>query len=298
MEQMIKALQLLRYGYDFWGYIHAKAIPGASPELVRRMGFLADRMSINVELPSERSLNRLAPDKNREAIFSPMSQIRRETEENRKELVVYKKAAQFAPAGQATQMIIGASPETDYQIITLAAAMYDRYALKRVFYSAYIPAVEDSLLPALDAKPPLLREHRLYQADWLLRVYGFSADEVGLALNKDGELSLGNDPKLTIARKQPWLFPIDINRADYADLIRVPGIGPTIAKKIVEARQESNISSLQQLKKMRVVTGRALPFIRFHGMLAEEKQLAFNFHTDEDEADWTIPALTEAAPAL
>ncbi|HRR90560.1 MAG TPA: putative DNA modification/repair radical SAM protein, partial [Eubacteriales bacterium] len=178
MEQMIRALELLRHRHHFGGYIHAKAIPGASPELVRKLGFLADRLSINVELPSERSLTALAPDKKRTDIFSAMSEIKSGIGENCRDLAIYKKAPRFATAGQATQLIIGATPETDYQIITLASAMYKKFGLKRVFYSAYIPVAEHSLLPALNQKPPLLREHRLYQADWLMRQYGFKAEDI------------------------------------------------------------------------------------------------------------------------
>lgn len=259
MEQMIQVLQLLRYRHNFWGYIHAKAIPGASPELVRRIGFLADRISINVELPSEQSLRRLAPNKKREAIFSPMKQICTEARENRKELVVYKKARQFAPAGQATQMIIGASPETDYQIITLAAAMYGKYDLKRVFYSAYVPAVEDSLLPSLDIKPPLLREHRLYQADWLMRQYGFKAEEI---LNPDmPNFNPYLDPKCNWAVNNMREFPVDVNSAGLGVLLRVPGIGPTSARRILVARRNGRLG-LAELKRIGVVLKRARYFIR------------------------------------
>ena len=258
MEQMIRALHLLRYHHNFWGYIHAKVIPGASPELVRRLGQLADRISINVELPSEQSLRQLAPHKKREAIFSPMKQICRETQESKQALTVYKKAPQFAPAGQATQMIIGASPETDYQIITLASAMYGKYALKRVFYSAYIPTVEDSLLPALDVKPPLLREHRLYQADWLMRQYGFGAEEIlsPEAPNFNPYL----DPKCNWAINHMQAFPVDVNTAPLAVLLRVPGIGPTSARRIVTARRNGRLG-LPELKRVGVVLKRAQYFI-------------------------------------
>lgn len=259
MEMMIRALHLLRYRHDFWGYIHAKTIPGASPELVRRLGLLADRVSINVELPSEASLRLLAPNKKREAIFSPMKQISSACEQNKQELAVYKKAPQFAPAGQATQMIIGASPETDYQIITLAGALYDKYALKRVFYSAYIPAVADSLLPALEMKPPLLREHRLYQADFLMRQYGFLATEIlsPEAPNFNPYL----DPKCNWALNNMQEFPVDVNRASLETLLRVPGIGPTSARRILVARRNGHLG-LAQLKRMGVVLKRAQYFIR------------------------------------
>jgi len=258
MEQMIQALQLLRGQHNFRGYIHAKIIPGASPELVQRLGLLADRISINVELPSEQSLRRLAPQKKREAIFSPMKQICQEARQNRQALAVYRKAQQFAPAGQATQMIIGASPETDYQIITLAAAMYGKYGLKRVFYSAYLPAVEDALLPALDVKPPLLREHRLYQADWLMRQYGFRAEEIlsPEAPNFNPYL----DPKCNWAVNHLQEFPVDVNAAALEDLLRVPGIGPTSARRIVTARRNGQLG-LAELKRIGVVLKRAQYFL-------------------------------------
>lgn len=259
MEQMIQVLHLLRHRHDFRGYIHAKTIPGSSPELVRRLGLLADRISVNVELPSEQSLNRLAPNKKREAIFSPMKQICAETEQNRQELVIYKKAPRFAPAGQSTQMIIGARPETDYQIITLAEAMYGKYALKRVFYSAYIPAVEDSLLPALDAKPPLLREHRLYQADWLMRQYGFKSEEI---LSHDTpNFNPYLDPKCNWAINNMQEFPVDVNTAELETLLRVPGIGPTSARRIVIARRNGRLG-LAELKRIGVVLKRAQYFIQ------------------------------------
>lgn len=258
MEQMIQVLHLLRYRHNFWGYIHAKTIPGASPELVRRLGLLADRLSINVELPSEQSLSRLAPNKKREAIFSPMKQIYIESEQSRQELVVYKNAPKFAPAGQATQMIIGASPETDYQIINLAEAMYGKYALKRVFYSAYIPAVEDSLLPALDTKPPLLREHRLYQADWLMRQYGFAAEEILSPETPNFNPYL--DPKCNWAINNMQEFPVDVNVAELETLLRVPGIGPTSARRIVIARRNGRLG-VAELKHIGVVLKRAQYFI-------------------------------------
>ena len=177
-ERMLAALRLLRGEYRFGGYIHAKAIPGTSPELLQQLGYLADRLSVNVELPSEHSLNLLAPDKGRHSIFRPMKQIAVSGAASREELTLYRHAPKFAPAGQSTQMIVGASPETDYHILKLTEGMYQKYGLKRVCYSAYIPVAEDTRLPALDTKPPLLREHRLYQADWLLRFYQFEADEI------------------------------------------------------------------------------------------------------------------------
>ena len=178
MEQMIQTLELLRGEYGFRGYIHAKTIPGADPALVQRLGFLADRLSVNIELPSEKSLRLLAPDKGKTAILRPMGLIASRSAQAGKELAVYRSAPRFAPAGQSTQMIVGASPETDCQILRLTQGLYQKYSLKRVFFSAYIPVSADSRLPALHTPPPLLREHRLYQADWLLRFYHFSAEEI------------------------------------------------------------------------------------------------------------------------
>ncbi len=259
MEQMIQALHILRYRYDFWGYIHAKTIPGAAPELVRRLGLLADRVSVNIELPSEQSLRRLAPHKKREAILAPMKQIYLASSQSRQELAVYKKEPQFAPAGQATQMIIGASPDTDYQIIRLASALYGKYALKRVFYSAYIPAIADSLLPALDVKPPLLREHRLYQADFLMRQYGFDAEEI---LSEDmPSLNPYLDPKCNWAVNHMQEFPVDVNVASLETLLRVPGIGPVSARRIVVARRSGRLG-LPELRRIGVVLKRAQHFIR------------------------------------
>ena len=177
-ELMIQSLRLLREQYRFNGYIHAKAIPGTSPELVEQLGLLADRLSVNIELPSEAGLKTLAPDKSKTAILSPMRQIQVRNQQNREELVKYRHAPKFAPAGQSTQLIVGATPDTDFHILRLTQGLYDRFKLKRVFYSAYVPVVEHALLPSKDVKPPLLREHRLYQADWLLRFYGFRAEEL------------------------------------------------------------------------------------------------------------------------
>lgn len=258
MEQMIKVLELLRYKHNFWGYIHAKTIPGASPELVRRLGLLADRLSVNIELPSEDSLKLLAPNKEKEAILAPMKQISVESSQSSRELVVHKSAPKFAPAGQATQMIIGASPETDYQIIKLASAMYGKYSLKRVFYSAYIPAVEHTLLPALDTKPPLLREHRLYQADWLMRQYGFNADEI--LSPETPNFNPYMDPKCNWAINNMHLFPVDVNRADLEELLRIPGIGPRSAQRIVIARRNGRLG-MDELKCIGVVLKRAQYFI-------------------------------------
>ena len=261
-ERMIAALRLLREEYRFNGYIHAKAIPGTSPELIGQLGLLADRLSVNVELPSEKSLNLLCPDKARHAIFTPMKQIAATGAASKAELAVYKNAPKFAPAGQSTQMIVGASPESDYHILQLTEGLYRKYSLKRVFYSAYIPVAEDTRLPALDTKPPLLREHRLYQADWLLRFYQFRADEI---LSRDApNFNPYLDPKCNWALHNFHLFPVDVNRAPFEMLLRVPGIGPTSAKRIRAARRQSTLG-LDELRRMGVVLKRAQYFISCRG---------------------------------
>ncbi|MDR0898716.1 MAG: putative DNA modification/repair radical SAM protein [Oscillospiraceae bacterium] len=258
MERMIKTVELLRHRHRFGGYIHAKAIPGASPALVEKMGLLVDRMSINIELPSEGSLNRLAPDKSRRAILRPMAQISQGQAESAHELMRYQHAPRFAPAGQSTQMIIGASPESDYQIVRLAAGLYQQYGLKRVFYSAYIPVSDSSLLPSPETRPPLLREHRLYQADWLLRMYHFQPEEI--LSEAAPSLHPYIDPKCNWALHHPEAFPVDVNTAPGHALLRVPGIGPKSVPRILTARRESRLT-LGALQKLGVVTKRAQFFI-------------------------------------
>ena len=264
-EQMIHALRILRQEYGFNGYIHAKAIPGTSPELVQQLGLLADRMSVNIELPSQQGLQTLAPDKTREAILRPMSLIRDKVFESKQELVKYKHAPSFAPAGQSTQLIVGATRDTDRHILHLTEALYQKYRLKRVFYSAYVPVVENSLLPALDTKPPLLREHRLYQADWLLRFYGFQASELLDEAHPDFNPQL--DPKCSWAVAHLEQFPVEIMRADYETLLRVPGIGPTSARRIVSARRTAHLR-FEDLKKLGVVVKRAQYFLLCDGRAA------------------------------
>jgi len=259
-EQMASALELLRYEHNFWGYIHTKIIPGTSPELVRRLGLLADRVSVNVELPSEASLGVLAPEKKRKAIFAPMAQITQGITAGNSEIVKYKHAQNFAPGGQATQMIIGASPESDYSILRLAG-LYNKYGLKRVFYSAYVPAVSDTMLPAIDSKPPLLREHRLYQADWLMRQYHFGADEI--LSQEEPNFNPYMDPKCNWAVNNLHFFPVDVNKAEYETLLRVPGIGPESAKRIVTTRRHSRLG-MNELKRIGVVLKRAKYFIVAH----------------------------------
>ena len=265
-ERMIETLRILREEYRFHGYIHAKAIPGADSLLISRIGSLADRLSVNIELPSQQSLSLLAPDKKKESILRPMQLISGRIEENSTELVKYRHAPKFAPAGQSTQMIIGATPETDLQILRLSERLYQKYRLKRVFYSAYLPVAESPLLPALTTKPPLLREHRLYQADWLLRYYGFTSDE--LLDEKHPSFHPLVDPKCGWALNHPELFPVEVNRAPYETLLRVPGIGVKSARRIVTARRQGRLD-YGALKKLGVVLKRAQYFITCSGKLAD-----------------------------
>ncbi len=265
-ELMIRTLRLLRETYRFNGYIHAKAIPGTAPELVEQLGLLADRLSVNIELPSEQGLRTLAPDKSKGAILAPMGQIRSRRLENREELVKYRHAPRFAPAGQSTQLIVGATADTDLHILRLTQGLYDRYQLKRVFYSAYVPVVEHALLPTKDVKPPLLREHRLYQADWLLRFYGFRAEELLDLAHPDFDPRL--DPKCSWALRHPEFFPVEVNTADYETLLRVPGVGVTSAQRILNARRVSRLRP-EQLRRLGVVMKRAQYFLTASGRMAE-----------------------------
>ena len=262
-ERMIEALRLLREEYRFGGYIHAKAIPGADPRLTYRLGLLADRMSVNIELPSAGSLALLAPDKKKENILTPMGQIRDGISLASRERKLCRHAPRFAPAGQSTQMIVGATPESDRQILTLTQGLYDKYHLKRVFYSAYMPVSNSPLLPApQNFQPPLLREHRLYQADWLLRFYHFRAEELldEEAPNLDPRL----DPKCTWALRHLEFFPVEVNRADYEALLRVPGVGVRSARRILAARRVGPLT-FEGLKRLGVVLKRAQYFLTCSG---------------------------------
>ena len=262
-ERMIEALRLLREEYRFGGYIHAKAIPGADPRLTYRLGLLADRMSVNIELPSAGSLALLAPDKRKENILTPMGQIRDGISLASRERKLCRHAPRFAPAGQSTQMIVGATPESDRQILTLTQGLYDKYHLKRVFYSAYMPVSNSPLLPApQNFQPPLLREHRLYQADWLLRFYHFRAEELldEAAPNLDPRL----DPKCTWALRHLEFFPVEVNRADYEALLRVPGVGVRSARRILAARRVGPLT-FEGLKRLGVVLKRAQYFLTCSG---------------------------------
>ncbi len=315
MEKICETLRLLRTKYKFNGYIHVKAIPGASEELLYSAGLLADRISINMELPTEQSLSKLAPNKTMKNIIEPMNRISGTIAGHR---VAIGKSARmercginkhlvnsifgpeagriegssdqpflypaerndallrrpFAPAGQSTQMIIGASNETDLELIRTTQALYQSFDLKRVFYSAYIPINDDDILPGKDTPVPLLREHRLYQADWLLRYYGFGAEEI---LTKDNPfLDYRVDPKCFWALNHLDIFPVEINRAPVEMLLRVPGIGPTSVKRIISARRYGNVN-FEMLKRMHVVLKRAQYFITCNGKMLNRTPIEQRF---------------------
>lgn len=261
MELMLKTVKKLREEYNFNGYIHLKAIPGADIKLIHEAGLYADRMSVNIELPTEKSLKLLAPQKKKEAIIKPMKFINNQLIAKKEEKKLIKKVNNFLPAGQTTQLIVGATPESDKAILKLSENLYKHYNLKRVYYSAYVPVTIHPNLPAISS-PPLLREHRLYQADWLLRFYGFSADELLDDLHPDFDTAL--DPKTDWALKNLHLFPVEVNKADYNMLLRVPGIGVLSAKRIVVARKAAPLS-YDVLKKIGVVLKRAKYFITCQG---------------------------------
>lgn len=273
MEELCRTVELLREKYHFQGYIHLKGIPGASADLIERAGFLVDRMSVNLELPTAEGLKRLAPHKSRQTILRPMKQIQVRHRENKQELMLYRHAPKFVPAGQSTQMIIGATGESDFQIVSTAEALYQQFSLKRVFYSAFVAVNQDKELPALPSGPPLLREHRLYQADWLLRFYGFRAEE--LLSEKHPNFNLLLDPKCDWAISHLEKFPIEINTADYYTLLRVPGIGEKSARRIVGARKNRSLD-FTDLRKIGVVLKRALYFITCGG------HMMYNTKLDED----------------
>ncbi|SCD19004.1 putative DNA modification/repair radical SAM protein [Proteiniphilum saccharofermentans] len=258
MERMVRVVKLLREVHRFNGYIHMKTIPGASSELIAQAGVLVDRMSVNLEIPSEQNLKLLAPEKDYPSVFAPMRFIQQGMLESAEDRKKFRSAPKFVPAGQSTQVIIGATPDNDKQILSLASALYKRPSFKRVYYSGYIPVNSgDSRLPAL-SKPPLVRENRLYQADWLMRFYEFKAGE--LVDDSHPDLDLDVDPKMGWALRHPEFFPIDVNTAPYEMILRVPGIGVKSAKLIVTSRRYGRLSS-EQLKKIGVVMKRAQYFI-------------------------------------
>ncbi len=258
MERMVRIAKKLRQEHNFNGYIHLKAIPGASEELLKEAGLYADRLSVNVEMPTEQSLKLLAPDKNRKDMIAPMKYLKGAIEENRENKKLFKKAPLFAPAGQSTQMVIGATPENDLQILWMANQFYEKMKLKRVYYSGYVPISNDNRLPARGTPVPMIRENRLYQADWLLRFYGFKVEEI---VNVDYPLlDTDIDPKLSWALRNLHLFPLDINKADLALIMRIPGIGVNSARKIVAARKFNKLS-WDHLKKFGIAVNKARNFV-------------------------------------
>ena len=294
MELMYQAIFLLRTKYHFYGYIHVKGIPGADPRLIERIGYLVDRMSVNLELPTADALRELAPNKHRKTILKPMRQIQNGINENKNELVVYKHAPKFVSGGQSTQMIIGATPESDYQIVQVAESLYQKFQLKRVFYSAFVNVNEDKSLPALTSGPPLLREHRLYQADFLLRFYGFEARE--LLSEKHPNFNVFLDPKADWALQHLELFPMEINRVSYEMLLRIPGIGVKSAQRIVRARRNGRLD-FEHLKKIGVVLKRALYFITCNGKMMyptkiEEDYITRNLLNIREKLPFDVDGMT------
>jgi len=269
MERMVLVAKKLRTEHRYNGYIHLKAIPGASQQLINDAGRWADRLSVNIEIPTENNLKLLAPDKDFKSVLEPMKMISTGILESKEERRTHRNAPLFSPSGQSTQLIIGATNDTDQTILKLSSALYTRRDLKRVYYSGYIPVNNyDSRLPALSA-PPLRREHRLYQADWLLRFYGFRSDEIVNTENPNLDLEL--DPKVSWALRNPHLFPVDINTADPLMLLRIPGIGTHSVQLILLARKHNRLNS-SHLKKMGVVMKRAQFFITCNELRSQNVQ--------------------------
>lgn len=261
-EQMLEVLRILRNEYRYFGYIHVKLIPGSSQEMTDRIGLYADRVSVNVELPTRASLKLLAPSKQPEHILSSMDRIKQAKEQNAEERRHFKNAPLFAPAGQSTQMIVGATPDSDRKLLALSGALYKTYQMKRVYFSAYMPVGNALMLPGPERPVPLRREHRLYQADWLMRFYGFSTEEITEGTNDNLDLDL--DPKSAWAIRHPEQFPVEVNTAPYETILRVPGIGVISAKRIIAARRLGAVR-LEHLRKLGVVMKRAQYFVTAMG---------------------------------
>ena len=287
MELIYETVLRLRTVYHFHGYIHVKAIPGADPQLIQQTGFLVDRMSCNLELPTAEGLRSLAPNKPRRQLLKPMRQIQQQITVSKHEVALYRHAQPFVPAGQSTQMIIGATGESDYQIMSVSEALYGRFKMKRVFYSAYVGVNEDSRLPAVGTMPPLLREHRLYQADWLIRFYGFKAAE--LLSKRQPNFNLLLDPKCDWAVRHLETFPVEVMTADYYQLLRVPGLGVNSARRICRARRYGGLR-FEDLKKMGVVLKRAMYFITCQG------RVYMPFRMDERFITTNLLGLKERLP--
>ncbi|MBN2222057.1 MAG: putative DNA modification/repair radical SAM protein [Vallitaleaceae bacterium] len=274
MERIVKVLQLLRNQYHFSGYIHVKAIPGADSLLIREAGYLADRMSVNIELATEESLRLLAPQKPIQKLYLPMKEIKDQIITAREEKTYYHHAPNFVPAGQSTQMIVGATRDSDRSILFRSEKLYQDFQMKRVYYSAYMPVNTGSLLPSIQTEPPLLREHRLYQADWLMRFYKFKANEI--LTDKDLNLDLDFDPKMMWALRNMDQFPMEVNKVSYDQLIRIPGIGMQSAKRIIIQRRVQTVD-YDGLKKMGVVLKRARFFLTCQGRYYGEKDMTPEF---------------------
>lgn len=270
MERLVRVAKKLRTEHRFNGYIHLKTIPGCSEELMKEAALYADRLSINIELPSENSLKALAPEKNRADIIKPMAYLKENIQGFAQERKLIGKAPAFAPAGQSTQMVIGASPENDLQVMSIADALYKKFQLKRVYYSGYVPISNDSRLPQLGAPVPVIRENRLYQADWLLRFYKFSLQEI--VSPKHPHLDLDIDPKLAWALRNLDQFPVDVNKADYELILRIPGVGVSSALKIIHARRFKKLG-WENLKKIGIAYSRAKHFIVCKDVLALPQEL-------------------------
>lgn len=263
MESMIAAVDILRNRYRYRGYVHLKILPGASLDCVEEACKVANRVSVNMEAPTAHHLARLSSKKDlRRDILERMRWVTRLAAANENLL----------PSGQTTQFVVGAAGESDREILSMASLLYREMRLRRVYFSAFRPVSRTRLEDALPTSP--MREYRLYQADWLMRVYGFPFREIEMAITEEGNLSLKNDPKSIIALKQPWLFPVDVNRAGYEQLLRVPGIGPVSVRRIIQARRDHSIFSTAQLEKMGVAVDRALPFIWFRGISRRPRQLS------------------------
>lgn len=259
MERLVKVVKKLRLEERFNGYIHLKTIPGASDELIKEAGMYADRMSINLEMPTESGLKLLAPEKSHQEVIQPLGYVQNQIVQFKEERKIIRSVPKFVPAGQSTQMVIGATPETDKEIMHTADAFYKNFSLKRVYYSGYIPISNDNRLPVLGTQPPLIRENRLYQTDWLMRFYGFHVNE--LLNDANPHLDIDIDPKLSWALRNLQHFPVDINVASYKMILRIPGIGVGSAKKIVQARKFGKLR-IDQLQKIGVAYNRAKHFIK------------------------------------
>ncbi|MGE8526639.1 putative DNA modification/repair radical SAM protein [Chryseobacterium rhizosphaerae] len=261
MERLVRVAKKLRLEENFNGYIHLKSIPGASDELMQEAALYADRLSVNLEIPTESGLKLLAPEKNRRDMISPMRYIQKGISQYEDERKILKKVPKFAPAGQSTQMIVGATNENDLQIIKVADHFYKNFNLKRVYYSGYVPVLEDKRLPSLATEVPMLRENRLYQSDWLMRFYGFKAEEIlDPAIPF---LDLEVDPKLSWALRHLDQFPVNIQTADYQMILRIPGIGVKSAQKIISARRFQMLT-MDHLKQLGTAVNRAKYFIDFN----------------------------------